>query len=126
MTLQNQAKELLPFVQAMADGKEVQVKIRDLWREKVTSNFMLGEEYRIAPETIIVNGFEIEAPMKEAPQYGSKYYIPAPQDDDDWYDTATFEGDSYDMNIVDRGLCHKTRAAAIAHAKAMIGIDPNE
>ena len=125
MTLQNQAKELLPFVQAMAKGKEVQVKFNDLWCKKVTSNFMPGEEYRIAPETIIVNGFEIEAPLKEAPQYGSKYYIPAPQNDE-WYDTELFEGKFFDGNIVDRGLCHKTSAAAIAHAKAMIGVNPNE
>ncbi len=125
MTLQDQAKELLPFVQAMADGEEVQFKCDGEWLTKVCPNFVYGIELRIAPETIIVNGFEIKAPMKEAPQYGSKYYIPAPQNDE-WYDTELFEGKFFDGNIVDRGLCHKTSAAAIAHAKAMIGIDPNK
>lgn len=125
MTLQNQAKELLPFVQAMADGKEVQVKVNDLWCKKVTSNFMLGEEYRIAPETIIVNGFEIEAPMKEEPEIDDIVHIADPVNDF-LCDYFNWNGSSFFCNVLARGLCHKTRAAAIAHAKAMIGIDPNK
>ncbi len=125
MTLQNQAKELLPFVQAMAEGKEVQVKINDLWCKKVTSNFMLGEEYRIKPETIVVNGFEIEAPMKEAPEIDYVVHIADPANDF-LYDYFNWNGSQFCCNVLTRGLCHKARAAAIAHAKAMIGIDPNK
>ena len=125
MTLQNQAKELLPFVQAMAEGKEVQFKCDGEWLTKVCPNFVYGIELRIAPETIIVNGFEIEAPMKEVP------YIDEPVFFSDathplFCDGCKWGASEFHLNLLARGLCHKTRAAAIAHAKAMIGIDPNK
>lgn len=125
MTLQNQAKELLPFVQAMADGKEVQFKFDGEWLTKVCPNFVYGVELRIAPETIIVNGFEIEAPIKEAP------YIDEPVFFSDathplFCDGCKWGASEFHLNLLARGLCHKTRAAAIAHAKAMIGVDPNK
>ena len=102
MTLQDQAKELLQFVQAMADGKEVQVKFNDLWCKKVTSNFMLGEEYRIAPEAIIVNGFEIEAPLKEEPEIDDIVYIAVPSNDF-LYDYFNWNGSTFCCNILSRG-----------------------
>ena len=125
MTLQNQAKELLPFVQAMADGKEVQFKCDGEWLTKACPNFVYGVELRIAPETIIVNGFEIEAPMKEAPEIDDIVHIADPSNDF-LYDYFNWNGSPFCCNILSRGLCHKTRSAAIAHAKAMIGVNPNE
>ncbi len=125
MTMQDQAKELLPFVQAMADGEEVQVYCDEKWITKSTPDFIHGLKYRIAPETIIVNGFEIEAPLKEAPEIDDIVHIADPSNDF-LYDYFNWNGSAFCCNILSRGLCHKTRDAAIAHAKAMIGVDPNE
>ncbi len=125
MTLQDKAKELLPFVQAMAEGKEVQFKCDGEWLTKVCPNFVYGVELRIAPETIIVNGFEIEAPLKEAPEIDDVFYF-ADATSMFFYDRCIWNDSPFCKNALSRGICHKTRDAAIAHAKAMIGVDPNE
>lgn len=124
MTIQEQAQAWLPIIEAMAKGETVQV-FNGEWVDKVVPDLISGVSYRIAPETIIVNGFEIEAPMKEAP------YIDEPVFFSDathplFCDGCKWGGSLFHLNLLARGICHKTRAAAIAHAKAMIGIDPNK
>ena len=37
----------------------------------------------------------------------------------------TWQGDDTSVSWLSRGLIHSTESAAIAHAKAMLGIDPN-
>lgn len=75
-------------------------------------------------KTIKVNGFDVPAPMSEAPELGSEYFIPS-INNDDFVEHHEFHGDSYDKRWLSRGLIHSTKSAAIAHAKAMLGINPN-
>ncbi len=75
-------------------------------------------------KTIKVNGFDVPAPMSEAPECGSEYFIPS-INNDDFVEHHEFHGDSYDNRWRSRGLFHSTESAAIAHAKAMLGINPN-
>lgn len=75
-------------------------------------------------KTIKVNGFDVPAPMSEAPDCGSEYFIPS-INNDEFFDYHHFHGDSHDKRWLSRGMVHSTESAAIAHAKAMLGIDPN-
>lgn len=75
-------------------------------------------------ETIKVNGFDVPAPMSEAPKRGAKFYIPSICYHD-YFDVAEWIGDENDILWISRGIIHSTKSAAIAHAKAMLGIDPN-
>lgn len=46
---------------------------------------------------------------------------------DTWPSTASCIGmTKEDIMFMERGMCHSTPEAAIAHAKAMLVIDPNE
>jgi len=74
-------------------------------------------------KTISVNGFEVPAPMERPPEDGTYYYPPSPTNDDFCYQWI-WQGDSLDRLALERGLAHTTEEAAAAHAKAMLGIDP--
>lgn len=75
-------------------------------------------------KTIKVNGFDVPAPMSEAPMFDSVYFTPQT-----WYEVFycknSWRGDKFDSRFLSRGLIHSNESAAIAHAKAMLGIDPN-
>ncbi len=124
MTIQEQAQAWLPILEAMASGKVIQV-FNGEWEDKVIPDLISGIEYRIKPETIIVNGFEIESPMEEAPEIDESVYI-SDATCMSLCCSLNWSGNTFCISALSRGLCHKTRAAAIAHAKAMIGIDPNK
>lgn len=79
-------------------------------------------EFKIKPRTIIVNGREIPAPYDNAPEAGMTYYVPSPKHKllrapECW------NGDGEDRNHLERGIAHITEAAAIAHAKAWMGLE---
>lgn len=76
-------------------------------------------------KTIKVNGFDVPEPCRVMPEIDSIYYIAAPSAKDMFSYTECRE-DIVDRQFIDRGLIHLTKEAAIAHAKAMLGIDPNE
>lgn len=80
-------------------------------------------EYRRKPRTHTVNGFEVPGPMRDAPEVGAKFYLPMPsapdfQAEDTWTDSTWCD------HLLERGLVHATKEAAIANAKAMLGIAP--
>lgn len=75
-------------------------------------------------KTIKVNGFDVPAPMSEAPKDGDEYFLPS-INNDDFVDYHDWHGDRYDKCWISRGMLHSTKSAAISHAKAMLGIDPN-
>lgn len=75
-------------------------------------------------KTIKVNGFDVPAPMSEAPKYGKEYFIPSMREDSFYYETYWL-GAAYEKAWLCRGIMHSTKSAAISHAKAMMGIDPN-
>ena len=125
-TAQQHAQEILPLVTAQANGEVIQMYVCGKWHDCIAPTaFIDGCKYRVKPKTILVNGFEVPEPMREAPNDDVKYFIPSLRDDEfvdchDWY------GDSYDKRWLSRGMIHLNKDAAIAHAKSMLGIDPNE
>lgn len=75
-------------------------------------------------KTIKVNGFDVPAPMSEAPERGSEYFV-IDILDESLACSIEWEGDNSDNHWLSKGIIHSTESAAIAHAKAMLGIDPN-
>lgn len=75
-------------------------------------------------KTIKVNGFDVPAPMSEAPMIDGGYFTPQ-TGFEVFYCENKWRSDVYDHRFLSRGLVHATKSAAIAHAKAMLGINPN-
>lgn len=81
--------------------------------------------YRLKPRTININGINVPEPMRVAPELHSVYYLP------DWSSAALFtstrwSADPYDCHRMAQGLCHSTREAAEAHAKALLSFTTTE
>ncbi len=116
------ALDLIPFIKAHASGEKVSSNTGGQWRP-CGGVFVEGSEYRIEPKTILVNGFEVPEPMREAPKEKTPYFTICVSHPDFFREELWFNNDSH-VRLLKRGICHATKQAAIAHAKAMLGIDP--
>ena len=125
---QKWCKEILPVVQAAADGSDIEyLSHTGKWRERgdgMAETFKPGLKYRIKPRTITVNGFEVPEPIRAKPSVGDEYCVASPVDDGMYY-RELWSDDEYENLWLSRGICHTTKESAIAHANAMLGIDPN-
>ena len=88
--------------------------------------FKLSSVRPIKPiiKTIKVNGFDVPAPMSEAPEVDSTYFV-IDLLDKELFSGIEWECDCKDFQWLQKGIVHSTASAAISHAKAMLGIDPN-
>ena len=78
-------------------------------------------EVRRKPQHIMVNGFKVPKPLDVMPVY-SDVYAASPSSSS-FYATGNSKYEWSRIQIA-RGILHSTPEAAIAHAKAMLGIDP--
>lgn len=85
-----------------------------------TDNDIIG----MYPETRSINGFEVPAPVTEAPGIGSMTFI-ASYIFKGFYDTCRWCNAEFDNLMLERGLLFLDKEDAIANAKAMLGIDPD-
>lgn len=118
--------ELAPVIAAAAEGKAVQYLAEDGNWYRSLGIFEYPVTYRVKPEepkNIRVNGFDVPEPMREAPVEGTRYYIAYPAGAA-YYEGDSWDGSPYDTRWLSRGMMHSTKKAAVAHAKAMLGIDP--
>jgi len=76
--------------------------------------------YRRKPRTITINGHEVPEPMREAPEDGCSYWLPMITDSGFVSGRTTWNQDSSDDRWLARGLCHTTKEAAEAHARALL------
>lgn len=74
-------------------------------------------------EQFIVNGFEVPAPLEADPGKGQVVYVADPALPG-WYFPVISADMARRTLVIARGLAHATKAAAIAHAKALAGADP--
>lgn len=117
--------EILPIVQAGVEGKVVECYIPTLgWTAGFGLHFYGASKYRIKPETMMVNGFEVPKSISRLPRSGSLYCVSTTS-------PALFSqlvrwdcGDPYIHQLLSRGLLHTNEEAVVAHAKAICGIDP--
>lgn len=76
------------------------------------------------PKTHIVNGFEVEAPMTEAPTTRIMYYKPN-AGFGGWFCADYWADQCNSQRDLARKVCFATQEGAIANAKAQLGFDPN-
>lgn len=89
------------------------------------NHFMINDahrgnyEFRRKPQYIMVNGFKVPKPLdKDGVEL---VWVPSLMSEDL---TAVWKLQSSRELAIERGIAHATKEAAIAHAKAMLGIDP--
>lgn len=127
---QKWCKDILPVVQAAANGEAVEYcGIDGVWRPclsvSIPSLVVATIKYRIKPKTIKVNGFDVPEPMRVALVAGSTYWVVSLVKAEMCV-SYTWYNDRQDSLYLSRGICHTTAEAAVAHAKAMLGINPNK
>ena len=96
------------------------------WQEPINLDwFWEPDSWKIRrkPQHIMVNGFKVPKPLDVAPNDDAEYFIVALLDDD-MHDCFRWYGTDKECRWLDRKVIHATKEAAIAHAKAMLGIDP--
>lgn len=116
------------ILRAIADGKTIEMRRKntsDTDNEWWVSNIVLqylddaDREFRIKPETININGHEVPAPVWEPLVDGERFFMPNLR-----FDSPVVEyrwaGGAYDIQVLERGLIHLTKDAAIAHAEALL------
>lgn len=79
----------------------------------------IAYDYRRKPRTININDHEVPEPMRVKPKIGEDYVYPD-FGDDEMYGCYKWRNDKVDINYFNNGLCHTTKEAAIAHAKALL------
>lgn len=118
----------------IADGEDVEGRcvghihwenINDFGAAKFSLAFQdrsldIDYEFRLKPRTITVNGREIATGEAVAPKAEFFFVdIDAPN----LWGATCWGGTNLDKLRLERGLVHLTKENAIAHAKAMLGID---
>lgn len=95
------------------------------WQPKPDGqSFLRGCDYRAVQPTIKINGFDVPKPMERAPEMNSEYFLPS-LGSTGYYCKRIWTSDAQDKIYLNGGVVHNNKAAAIAHAKAMLGLDTN-
>lgn len=77
------------------------------------------------PRTRTINGFEVPAPETERLEFGTHYYLASPVHRE-FYRGEIWNAKAMDGYWLERGLVFLNEEDAIANAKAMLGINPND
>lgn len=122
------------ILRAIADGERIQIiplvsegRWEDRTAEQALEILHCGRlaptRMRVKPRTLTINGYEVPEPLREMPPEGATVYWPGfgPDSGDDNTERANV-GYYPTMlpDLLDKGLLHLTRQAAIAHAKALV------
>lgn len=117
------------IIQAWADGESIEyLSSLGEWvplNKVYAPSFSPDTNYRIKKKTMMVNGFEVQAGETEKLKKRTEYYLPELRTSE-LSSVYSWEEDSFDLLYLSRGIIHLTKESSIAHAKAMLGIDPNE
>lgn len=110
------------ILRAIADGETVQCYTSGGWIDSHTYEaltdiaYKRSYKYRVKPKTLVINGHEVPEPVREPLNEGDVYYrVDVPS-----ITCLTWGNDSYDTEMLRRGLIHLTKEAAIAHTSALL------
>ena len=119
------------ILKAIAEGKTVQVleanvdpAIPGVWTDitaeealtAVSTATYTPEYMRVKPDTVIINGHEVLAPLREAPTCGTEYYHASRSKTALKY---VWAGSAMDYNFLDMGVVFLSKEDAAAYVKAM-------
>ena len=77
-------------------------------------------QVRLIPKTMLFNSQQLPMPMETAPDEGTTVYVTDPASGDQDACWMVWSNTSYQVILLDKGLIHSTKEAAIAWANAMI------
>ena len=119
-TFQDWAKEILPIVQAAANGAAIEFKQDGVWYEKVHNDLCYDYEYRIRPNTIRIGEYDVPEPLRDRPMNGESVYLVCTDRTMpvklQWYPNE------YSLHLLDSGLLHMECACATLHLKALLSL----
>lgn len=119
------------ILKAVAEGKTVQAleanvdpDIPSVWTDitaeealaAVTAETYAPEEIRVKPDTVIINGYEVLAPLREAPTCGTEYYHASRSKTSLKY---VWRNAAMDYNFLDMGVVFLSKEDAAAYVKAV-------
>lgn len=125
-----QEHEYAQVLRWVADGDDIQFQTDSgKWFYEIPDNVIWlinnglpVSRFRLAPRTITVNGREVPEPVREAQKTCTPYYVPR-LDSAGLVVESYWIGSGFDDLMLQRGLIHLTKEAAITHAKAMLGLE---
>ena len=125
-TFQDWAKEILPIVQAAANGEVIQGRFSGYCSDWEDSQhdwdvFRMSCEYRVKPKTIRIGEYDVPEPMREIPVHGTSYYVVDIVSPDSPMEYM-WVNDPADNNWLRLGIVHSTRDAAVLHAEALLSL----
>ena len=77
-------------------------------------------QVRLIPKTMLFNRQQLPMPMETAPDEGTMVYVTDPASGDQDACWMVWTNTSYQVVLLDKGLIHSTKEAAIKWANAMI------
>lgn len=119
------------ILKAVAEGKTVQtletdvdLDILGVWTDitaeealiDVTAETYAPEDMRVKPDTVIINGHEVLAPLREAPACGTEYYNASRSKTSLKY---VWRNSAMDYNFLDMGVVFLSKEDAAAYVKAL-------
>ena len=124
-------EKVMPFVIASSNGEVVQAScdnghswfdMSECERSDPALQFDFDDyDYRIKPRTIKIGDFDVPEPMREIPTYGDVVFT-VEIDEKRLFGQTTWNSLEFVSTMLERGLLHKSKDAAIAHAKAIIAL----
>ena len=99
-------------------------KLHDTWCDfSDHPTWIDTHEYRQKQNTIVINGHDVPEPIKTPLMDGATYFVPVIDVQDRLYDWYSWDGDSYDYLLLERGLIHMTEENAIKHSEALLSFN---
>lgn len=118
--------------EAAARGEAEQFEAKhSTWREFESAAVNLAGLYSHPHEWIVqrkqkthvVNGWEVPAPMVEAPPLGAEFWT-EDSSSGSWAFSRIWSGCTYDQRALARSIYHATFEGAVMNCKARHGVDP--
>ena len=116
-------------IQAMLDGKAVQYFDGEKWVDRSeTYHIHISRldkspptPHQIKPQYLKIGDIEVPEPVRDAGEMEHRgiYYTPY-LGGWDFHMEYSWTAHEFDFNLLNKGLIHKNKEAAIAHAKALI------
>ena len=119
---QEWCKEILPIVQAAANGETIEYQLTTGgWDTKEHANISKARKYRIKPHTIRIGEYDVPEPCREPLEKGDLYWVAA-LDEENPIHRYTWRDYRIDDIGLSRGIIHRTQEAADIHSKALISL----
>ena len=115
------------ILKAVAEGKTAQVvdpNIPGVWTDitaeaaiaAVSAQTYTPEDMRVKPDVVVINGYEVMAPLRKAPACGTEYYPASRSKKAVKY---LWAGSAMDYNFLDMGVVFLSKEDAAAYVKAV-------